>query len=61
MVALGRHLFLCFVIGYPNQLCVYRPRKVAKKRDKREMMTAEEGPVPKATRGRVRTPKTFAK
>ena len=51
----------CNPVPYQITLCVYRPRKFAKKCDKREMMAAGKGPLPKATRGRVRTPKAFAK
>jgi hypothetical protein len=37
-------------------MCVYRARKFAKKPDQHEMMSGD-GPLPKATRGRVHIPK----
>ena len=56
-----RHFLLCFVIRYLINFVRLSTTQFAKKRDKREMTTAEEGPLPKATCGRVRTPKAFAK
>jgi hypothetical protein len=56
VLGLTSSFVFCDPVSLSITLCVYRARKFAKKPDQHEMMSGD-GAAPKATRGRVHTPK----